>query len=190
MRAPPVVCVFGISGVGKTTLIQAALKDVPGGLHLEASALIKQGLADPAMDSDQLRQAGGERVLANQQILVTMFQRSAGMRPASVVVFDGHLVIDVEERLVEIPEDVIAALGPRMLVHVEDDPALISRRRKGDPSRSRAQRSAEALSLHQHASRRLCAKYGIALDVPTITLGPHAARQLAEVLLTFYSGRR
>ena len=182
MNAPPVICVFGLSGIGKTTLIKKALEAVPGTLHLEASALIKQGLADAEMESEWLRRAGGERVLANQQILVEIFQREIGIRPGSVVAFDGHLVIDAEDRLVEIPRDVIAALGPQVLVHVEEIPEAIRWRRLADPSRRRPERSAEVLGGHQATSRRLCSEYSRVLGVEMHTLRPSSVKDLAKIM--------
>lgn len=187
MIAPPVVCVFGISGVGKTTLIRAALVALPSALHLQASTLIKQGLTDPVMESERLRLAGGERILANQQILTKMFQREIEMRPAPVVVFDGHLVIDAEDRLVEIPREVIAALNPRLLVHVEDLPEAIVGRRQADQARRRAERLANELEAHQAASRRLCAEYSAALKVDMLVLCPCSAKQLVDTLKAFPS---
>ena len=67
MTARKVIAVFGISGVGKTTIIRQWLDGRDDALHLQASALIRQGLPDLALDSEMLRSSSAHRILANQQ---------------------------------------------------------------------------------------------------------------------------
>ena len=94
MTAPVVIGVFGISGVGKSWLVSEVAARIPGCLHLQGSALIKQGLADPSVSSEELRCSGSNRIVANQRILVAMFDRALSEHTGGLVLFDGHLLVD------------------------------------------------------------------------------------------------
>lgn len=83
MTAPVVIGVFGISGVAKSRLVGEVTARIPGSLHLQGSALIKQGLADPTVSSEELRQASGDRIIARQRILIAMFSRAIAKHPSS-----------------------------------------------------------------------------------------------------------
>lgn len=165
MNAPIIVCVFGISGVGKTMLIRQALSGRNYVVHFTASNLIKQAHADPQITSEILRCASGDSIRANQQLLTTMFVRQVAATSAKLIVFDGHLLIDTDEQIVEIPLDVIAKLHPSILIHVEAEPSVIAERRRVDAVRVRPFRSTEALAEHQERSRELCCTYAAALGV-------------------------
>jgi adenylate kinase len=119
MTTPAVICVLGISGVGKSRMVADVTARIPGALHLQGSALIKLGLADPGVSSEELRRSGGDAILANQRVLVEMFGRAVSEHKGNLVLFDGHLVIDTDAGLVEVPQTVISALHPCALVHVD-----------------------------------------------------------------------
>ena len=108
MTEPVVIGVFGISGVGKSWLVAKVASCLPGTLHLQGSTLIKQGLADPSVSSEMLRLASGDHIIANQQILVAMFNRVIAAHPSNLVLFDGHLLIDTAAQMMEIPQAVIS----------------------------------------------------------------------------------
>jgi adenylate kinase len=107
-----IIGVFGISGVGKSNLIAEARKDVPYSLHLQARALIKESLGDPKTTSESLRCRPSDQVRSNQDVLVESFWHTVRLQPKPLVIFDGHLVIDTDSELVEIPQEVIARLRP------------------------------------------------------------------------------
>jgi adenylate kinase len=165
MTARKVIAVFGISGVGKTTIIRQWLDGRDDALHLQASALIRQGLTDLALDSEILRRSSTHRILANQKVLVEMFGHAVAASRAELVVFDGHLIIDTDDRLVEIPLAVVAALQPHILVHVEQLPEVIAARRRADTGRVRPRRDTSTLQCHQARSRALCQAYGSKLGI-------------------------
>lgn len=167
-RGRRIIGVFGISGVGKSTLISEARRAVPSSLHLQASALIKDGLRNPESTSESLRRRPGGQIRSNQDILVDSFWRAVNSQSCPVVVFDGHLVIDTDRELVEIPQKVIEELMPSVMVHVEDDVATIAIRRAQDQNRVRPVRSAEALAQHQRLSRKLCESYASAMGTELV----------------------
>lgn len=166
MTARAVIGVFGISGVGKSWLVGEVAARIPRTLHLQGSALIKQGLADPSMSSEELRRASGDRIVANQRILIAMVNRAVAEHPSSLVLFDGHLLIDTPAEMIEIPLEVIAALQLKLLVHVEAEPTQIAARRHGDAFRTRPARDIDTLAAHQNRSRDLCKAYGCHLGIP------------------------
>ncbi|WP_244500050.1 AAA family ATPase [Methyloceanibacter superfactus] len=163
---------FGLSGVGKSTLISQARRAVTSSLHLQASALIKDGLRHPEATSESLRQRPREQVRSNQDVLVDTFWRAVRSQPEPLVIFDGHLVIDTDNGLVEIPQEVIEELRLLVMVHVEDDAAKIAERRARDRRRTRPVRSEEALDEHQQLSRRLCESYASALGATMAVCRP------------------
>lgn len=181
MTAPVVIGVFGISGVGKSRLVGEVAARIPGSLHLQGSALIKQGLADPTVSSEELRQASGDRIIARQRILIAMFDRAIAKHPSSLVLFDGHLLIDTETELIEVPQAVITALRPAVLVHVEGDASLIAARRNADMERNRPVRDIDTLAAHQTHSRRLCQDCALRLDVQMHVIGSGDVGGLAAI---------
>lgn len=176
-----VIAVFGISGVGKSTLITEALKAAPEGAHLQARDLIKSGLADQT-NSEMLRRRPSAKVRSNQDIMLEGFRRRVQAQPHRLIVFDGHLLIDTDDELVQIPQEVIASLGPSLMVHVEDDIARIAARRTQDSSRQRPQRSEETLQEHQQLSRNLCEAYARGLGCRMLICHPNEVASFTDLL--------
>jgi adenylate kinase len=176
-----IVGVFGVSGVGKSTLIAKAREDIPS-VHLQASVLIKEGLADPAMHSEALRQLSGDQVRANQDVLVMNFWRKVRAQHCRLILLDGHLVIDIDRDLLEIPRAIICRLRPSLLVHVEDDVDKIVERRMQDNNRVRPIRSEATLREHQQVSSRLCKVYARELGIKAVVLRPDEAERFRRLL--------
>jgi adenylate kinase len=142
-----VVALVGISGVGKSTLLNAASDRVQF-QHLQASALIKEAreaITRGSIAADDLRQAD---INDNQTLLIHGFDkaRSADM---PLIVLDGHTVIDTPSGLVRIEPQVFAALGVTQFILLTDDAHAISSRRNNDQYRKRPKRSPQELDDHQ-----------------------------------------
>jgi adenylate kinase len=165
MKTANVIGVFGLSGVGKTRMIRAAIHERDGIVHLQAGALIKQGLADATISSEALRRSSGDRVLANQSVLLAMFAKVLAAEAGKLVIFDGHLIIDTDADLVEIPLGVVTGLQPAALLHVEALPEIIAARRREDNERIRPARTKAVLVEHQARSRKACCQFAAALGI-------------------------
>lgn len=142
-----VVAVVGLSGVGKSTLLSEMSKR-HAFLHLQASQLIKseqQKREDTPLTSEQLRLGP---VLDNQDLLVSGLERAV-QGYSGLVVFDGHVLIDTDLAIIEIPSSIFARIGCRHLIVLTDSPDRLGRRRVSDALRSRPPRSAAMLRQHQ-----------------------------------------
>jgi adenylate kinase len=181
---PKVVCVFGISGVGKSTIIRHAMMGSTTWRHFQASKLIKIGLEDELLSSETLRRASGDQILGNQLLLVESFWRAVGASRCDIAILDGHLVVDADDGLVKIPVGVIERLKPSKLVHIEDRPEEIHYRREADVGRVRPIRTPEILAIHQAMSAQLCGQYARELEVPVHFLGPPDFETLIDLLHT------
>lgn len=157
------VLVFGLSGVGKSWLC-ARIASLEGYCHVSGSTLLRMAMnkAGSSSTSEQLRNG---QVLENQALLIAGFNalRTTESRP---IIFDGHNIVDQDDRLLEIPLSVVEQLNPVGIVFVSASPALIRERRAADIARVRPDRSKDQLDLHQRRGIRLAAEYARLLGVP------------------------
>jgi len=158
--------VFGISGVGKSTFVKALIASRPDIKHLQASDLIKQGKESSAVTSENLRQLSNERFLSNQDILLMEYKRELARTLNGVVIFDGHLVIDTGEEIVETPISVIDQLNLSLLVHLCEAPEIIVERRKSDTGRERPVRTSDEIKIQQRHSLNIGKQYADTLAIP------------------------
>lgn len=161
-----VVGVFGVSGVGKSTLIARFARSRPEYFHVEASGLIKSRLGDRRVSSEALRTSAPDRIVANQRLLADAFEVARLEHPGQVALLDAHSVIEGDGGLVHLPTAAIAGLGLGRILVVIALPAEILRRRRLDASRPRPVRSVQEIDLAQEESTRQCRRYSAELDVP------------------------
>jgi adenylate kinase len=159
-----VVALVGISGVGKSTLLRAAAETIQF-QHLQASALIKAAKEKQTAETvvtDDLRTAD---ITDNQALLVQGFS-DARDPSKTLIVLDGHTVIDTPNGLVTIEPKVFEALGVTQFIFIADEVATIALRRANDQTRNRPQRSASELSHHQEQALLAAFNAAIAIGVP------------------------
>ncbi|WP_133675856.1 ATP-binding protein [Aquamicrobium defluvii] len=158
-----VVALVGLSGVGKSTLLEDARRRLVFE-HLRASDLIKeerkQRQGKPAAH-DLLREGN---IDDNQALLVSGFKRHAPEK--GLIVLDGHTIIDTPNGLVEILPSVFSAIDVSRFVVLVDDVEKIAIRRASDNRRSRPSRSPEELAEHQEQSVLAAYRAALALRVP------------------------
>lgn len=163
------ILVCGISGVGKTRLINRTLGRIPGAVVLRASEII--GLARQNNDPEFLRRLPRNELERSQELLVQGYRQYRETRSDDVVILDAHSVIDQgdsEPALFDVPVNFIAKLRPQGIIFVEDSVEQIAIRRLNDRCRSRPQRSLEQLETYQVRSLAVCESYQSALGVPLL----------------------
>jgi adenylate kinase len=158
--------VFGISGVGKTTLISQFVKTYDGYVHLQASRLIKESLENPSLSSEHLRGMEERAIQGNQFRLVDSFNIARQACPARTVMLDAHSVIDADPELVLVSVEIIRALRLDQIVFIRDQPAAIVKRRAQDESRHRPIRNVDRISALQELALDQCQNYAFSLDIP------------------------
>jgi adenylate kinase len=165
-RVGQTILVCGISGVGKTTLLDDAIKFLPSAVVWRASEII--GAARNILDPEALRTLPAGEILQSQALLVRGFETQRRAFPDSLVLLDAHSVIDSDNGLIEIPVEVAARFVPSGILHVSDEPARIQERRITDTKRVRPTRSLGQLIEYQRRSIAACGGYSAALNVPLI----------------------
>ena len=176
-----VICVFGVSGVGKSTLLASLTDESPSEIeHLQASRLImdRRGTAD----REAIRKAETDVVIDNQRLLIDEFHLKSRQTAASVILFDGHCVVNNDVNLVPIPIWVVNALNPSHLVLVYDDPENISIRCLKDASRNRYQRTITEIDQEQRMSLDVCQNYRKKLDIPLEVITPNDVEILRKLV--------
>ena len=158
------IAVFGISGVGKSRLC-SLLADRFGLAHAQASDLLKRAKEEEAGKSVSAEDLRNGAVLDNQALLVSSFRKLAAQESRHIL-FDGHSLIDAGDKLIEIPVDVISAIGPAAVLFLWEEPQIIAERRAADTARRRPSRSAPELAEHQARAEELARFYAQRLQLP------------------------
>jgi adenylate kinase len=158
--------VFGISGVGKTSLIARAVQRYDTYFHVQASELIKAGLPGSTLSSELLRKSGRDQIIENQSILVRMFEEVRKSNFGKVVVLDAHSLVDTGDQTISIPVAIIRDLQLAHLIFMRDLPNRIVSRREQDRSRVRPQRTVAEIASLQEQALDLCQEYAYQLRLP------------------------
>jgi adenylate kinase len=117
-----------------------------------------------------LRNLSSTDLHESQQLLLEGFRRLLPTINTSLLIIDGHALIDNnEDNPYMVPLDVFDALAPDGLVHIESPPDAIDERRRSDLSRVRPARSIEELTRHQELSAARILQIGRRLAIPTAT---------------------
>lgn len=136
----------------------------PSWLGISAGTLLQERLTDVARDALRVCTEGG--ILSNQEIIVRGLSTWRMRTECDAVFFDGHLLIDTDSAIVEIPYDVIRRLELDAMVFVHEEAAEIERRKANDASRMRAFRSKEWLAAEQQKAMKLAEQYARELRIP------------------------
>lgn len=183
-----VVGIFGVSGVGKTTMINAVLATEPHWLRISGGTLIQE--KSGTRDRDALRALPGGVILENQMAIVRGVERVRESANAQLILFDGHLVVDNILDIVQVPFEIVRGLGLAGIVFVKDVPDAIRARRLADSSRQRFARTIVQISREQALALKLARRYAMRLNHPLKVLTPQDRDPLREYLRTFSLPKR
>lgn len=183
-----VATVFGISGVGKTTMISGFTRKHPWVHAVRASSLLMS--ATHSVDSERLRAAPASEVSANQEQLVSAFSNLRAAHPDRHVIFDGHSIVDNDQGLLVIPTDVIVRLRPNAVVFIEENPNVIAARRAADTARIRPIRTVDELTAHQALAKETAHSYAKTLLLSFQVIGSSDPETFERSMLQVFSTNR
>lgn len=160
------IAILGISGVGKTSLIQEFVSLNAKFSHAEASALIRQTKSKNLVAQRSKGEGTRAIILENQRALVEAFHDFKRSTIDKHILLDGHSVIDSDDGLVVIPKKVFSALEIGYLIFMSDDVKKIWVRRKQDARRTRNERDVSYLYRWQRFALRMCSEHSQDLKIP------------------------
>jgi adenylate kinase len=184
------VIITGVPGVGKTTVVNEALKRLRDeGIEYQSinfgtfmfDVALKENIVK---DRDQMRSL--DRAVQKK------LQQSAGKAIAKVtgnVLIDTHASVKTPRGyMAGLPEWVLKEIMPDIIVLVETDDDQILMRRMTDETRTRDNEGAKAIAEHQQFNRSIAAAYamltGCTIKIVTNAdfLLERAGQELADVL--------
>jgi adenylate kinase len=163
-KPPYIIVVFGISGVGKSSAISNFIQGHPEWAHVQAGKLLQNKMPETAYDD--LRLGTDEKILKNQNLLVSAFDEYLKTTSHSKIIFDGHSVIDSGQDFFKVPPSIIKKLYPQKIIFIFSEPEKIVKQREKDPSRSRPIYSLEKTTEFQKISLNHAKAIANELDIP------------------------
>lgn len=169
LKQHDITLLVGISGVGKTYVVDRLIEANDTLVHFSAGSLIKKRLS--VVNRDNLRKLSSNQIIQNQYVLVDQFNEELdSLKEFSRIIFDAHMFIDSDDGLLEIPFDILERLRPSRIISLRSDPEVISFRRNKDKSRDRHHRSISELSDQQCMSESLTLNLGERLNIPILKM--------------------
>jgi adenylate kinase len=157
------VIITGVPGVGKTTVVNEALK------KLQAQGIEYQSIN---FGTFMFEVARNDKIVENRDQMRTLdravqkrLQQRAGQAIAQVsgnVLIDTHASVKTPKGyLAGLPEWVLRELMPDIIVLVETDDDQILMRRLSDETRSRDMEGSRSIAEHQQFNRSIAAAYAM-----------------------------
>jgi len=184
------VIITGVPGVGKTTVVNEALKKLKGeGIEYQmvnfGTVMFEVAKSDGTVqDRDQMRTL--DRTVQKR------LQQLAGQAIAKIsgnILVDTHASVKTPKGyLAGLPEWVLREIMPDIIILVEADDDQILMRRLSDETRTRDKEGARAIAEHQQFNQSIAAAYAmvtgctIKIIVNPDHLLEHAASEMADVL--------
>ena len=163
-RLSDVFIVAGLSGVGKSSVVNHALSKVPDVVRVNfGDAILREALNEKLVKNrDELRFLNPEVQRRLQAKAATKIGKMEGK-----VVVDTHLTIPTPDGYVPgIPVDILVSLNPKRIVILEADPGDILKRRILDRGRSRVDESLEQIEEHFDFDRAAAISMAIHVGSP------------------------
>ncbi len=159
-----VYVVAGLSGVGKSSVVEYALKKSPGVKRVNfGDAILREATERNLVeDRDQLRFLDLETQRALQARAARRICRMHGK-----VVVDTHLTIPTPDGYVPgLPLDILIQLKPKRIIILEADPGDILKRRMLDKGRARVDENLEEIQQHFDFDRAAAIAMAIQVGAP------------------------
>jgi adenylate kinase len=159
--------IAGLSGVGKTFIINEIMRGDSKFIHFSAGYLIKKRRQN--VSHDELRLLDSNEILQNQHLLIDQLNIEKIAIDSGVhILFDAHMIIDTDNELVEIPFEIFDKLTPSRMVFLHAVPKIILERRVNDTSRVRPVKTIAEIQSQQDRSGRLAQEYCNKLSIEFI----------------------
>lgn len=165
LKPREIFLIVGLSGVGKSYLINKLLSLDSSFVHFSAGSLIKKRLQ--VVDRDSLKALGASEILQNQYVLVDQFNEEIkSISTSNTVLFDVHTLIETKGGIIDVPFDIFDRLRPSRMFFLYANPEDISSRRAHDESRERITQPTAELAHLQGYSENTARGYSSKLDIP------------------------
>lgn len=155
------IFVIGLSGVGKTSIIQRFVEENSDYLHLEASKIIKQVTGIQVLE--KIRLLPKNKIIENQDILIK--ELSKYKNSFDKIILDGHLLINNSQELIPIPIDTIRKILPNRMILIEGNANDILLHRKNDLYKTRPNQLLVEIEEEQLELQKIAVKYCDELNI-------------------------
>lgn len=188
MNNQKVAIVFGLPGVGKTTLIECFLSTRNDFIRLSGGSLINGELSE--QERDILRKESKDQVLSNQNILLFNFRKERAKLRDKHIIFDGHCLVKSGDSITVIPVDVIHGLEPDIIIFLDEPTEVIIDRRNRDETRpGREHESASDIDKNRDMQIGVCKDYSSKLNIPLTILTSPTLEDIQHVLHLLVNNR-
>lgn len=158
------IALVGLSGVGKSTLIQKVCNEVQF-QALSASQLIKNQ-KETYTKHDELR---FHNIDDNQCLLIEGFKQALDHKQ-KLILLDGHTIIETASGLTEVSATVFKEIGINQFVFLAEEAKTIFQRRSKDNKRKRATVTIENLDDYQMRAIEVTTRIALELKIPVTLL--------------------
>lgn len=180
-KRPDIVVIAGLSGVGKSYLINKLKADYVNVTNFSAGSLIKKRRSNTARD--QLRLYDQDGIMQNQNLLIEQFlEEVTRLGQDKTVLFDAHMLVDTDEGIVDIPLEIFSRIDPSSFIFLSVGPEIILARRTKDISRHRPKRTEEEIRSQQDRSILLATDYAQKLNIPLLIASSNQFVQIKSFL--------
>jgi len=160
-----VIFLTGISGVGKSDFIKNFVTTREGFIHLKGSDLLAEGLEKTSPYKNEVILDHHEEVSFNQNLILEEFKNNIKKGEYKLIIFDGHIIVEIEKELIPIPKEIIAGLEPIKIIFLTGSPEEIQKRRTKDKNRIRSNKTIGEIEKEQNFALRICQNISKLLNI-------------------------
>ncbi|NCO04301.1 MAG: AAA family ATPase [Alphaproteobacteria bacterium] len=159
-----IVAVLGVSGVGKTTIINNFVSNYPLWLHIEAGKLLSNAL--PEIPYDALKDLSDDAIIKNQFLIIDAFNKIVCQTEFKNIIFNGHMIIEKKNNYLLLPCSILSDIGIDEIIHIKEKPQTILKFKLSDDSRDRVYLTEEIIRKIQEKSIAHARECSMKLNIP------------------------